>query len=50
MNRVWLITGASSGFGRAITEAAVSADDTVIATARNTAVLSDIAAAYPGQV
>jgi NAD(P)-dependent dehydrogenase (short-subunit alcohol dehydrogenase family) len=50
MNRVWLVTGASSGFGRAITEAAVAADDTVIATARNTAVLSGIAAAYPGQV
>jgi NAD(P)-dependent dehydrogenase (short-subunit alcohol dehydrogenase family) len=50
MNRVWLITGASSGFGRAITEAAVAADDTVIATARNAAVLSDIAAAHPGQV
>jgi NAD(P)-dependent dehydrogenase (short-subunit alcohol dehydrogenase family) len=50
MNRVWLITGASSGFGRAITEAAVAADDTVIATARNTAVLSGIAAAHPGQV
>lgn len=50
MNRVWLITGASSGFGRAITEAAVAADDTVIATARNAAVLSDIAATHPGQV
>jgi NAD(P)-dependent dehydrogenase (short-subunit alcohol dehydrogenase family) len=44
MNRVWLITGASSGFGRAITEAAVAADDTVIATARNAAVLADLAA------
>jgi NAD(P)-dependent dehydrogenase (short-subunit alcohol dehydrogenase family) len=50
MNRVWLITGASSGFGHAITEAAVAADDTVIATARNAAVLSDIAASHPGQV
>jgi NAD(P)-dependent dehydrogenase (short-subunit alcohol dehydrogenase family) len=50
MNRVWLITGASSGFGRAIAEAAVAADDTVIATARNAAVLSDITAAHPGQV
>jgi NAD(P)-dependent dehydrogenase (short-subunit alcohol dehydrogenase family) len=50
MNRVWLITGASSGFGRAITEAAVAADDTVIATARNKEVLSDISAAHPGQV
>ena len=50
MNRVWLITGASSGFGRAITEAAVTADDTVIATARNAEVLNGIAAAHPGQV
>jgi NAD(P)-dependent dehydrogenase (short-subunit alcohol dehydrogenase family) len=50
MNRVWLITGASSGFGRAITEAAVAADDTVVATARNAAVLTDLAAAHPGQV
>ena len=50
MNRVWLITGASSGFGRAITEAAVAADDTVVATARNAAVLADLAAAHPGQV
>jgi NAD(P)-dependent dehydrogenase (short-subunit alcohol dehydrogenase family) len=50
MNRVWLITGASSGFGRAITEAAVAADDTVVATARNKEVLSGLAAAHPGQV
>ncbi|HEX3515494.1 MAG TPA: oxidoreductase [Trebonia sp.] len=50
MNRVWLITGASSGFGRAIAEAAVAADDTVIAAARNAEVLSGIAAAHPGQV
>lgn len=50
MNRVWLITGASSGFGRAITEAAVAADDSVIATARDAAALTGIAAAHPGQV
>jgi NAD(P)-dependent dehydrogenase (short-subunit alcohol dehydrogenase family) len=50
MNRVWLITGASSGFGRAITEAAVGAGDIVIATARNASVLADMAAAHPGQV
>jgi NAD(P)-dependent dehydrogenase (short-subunit alcohol dehydrogenase family) len=50
MNKVWLITGASSGFGRAITEAAVAAEDTVIAAARNAAVLSSLAAAHPGQV
>ncbi|HEY0933397.1 MAG TPA: oxidoreductase [Trebonia sp.] len=50
MNRVWLITGASSGFGRAVTEAAAAAGDTVIATARSAEPLTDLAAAHPGQV
>src|SRR6202167_1799140 len=50
MSRVWLITGANSGFGRAITEAAVAADDTVVATARNVTALADLVAAHPGQV
>ncbi|HEX3489015.1 MAG TPA: oxidoreductase [Streptosporangiaceae bacterium] len=50
MNRVWLITGASSGFGRAIAEAAVSAGDVAVATARHVTSLDDLAAAHPGQV
>ena len=50
MNRVWLITGANSGFGRAITEASVAAGDVVIATARRVGSLDDVAAAHPGQV
>ena len=50
MNRVWLITGANSGFGRALTEAAVAAGDVVVATARRVAALDDLAAAHPGQV
>jgi NAD(P)-dependent dehydrogenase (short-subunit alcohol dehydrogenase family) len=50
MNRVWLITGANSGFGRAITEAAVAAGDVAVATARRVASLDDLAAAHPGQV
>jgi NAD(P)-dependent dehydrogenase (short-subunit alcohol dehydrogenase family) len=50
MNRVWLVTGANSGFGRAITEAAVAAGDIVVATARRVAALADLAAAHPGQV
>jgi NAD(P)-dependent dehydrogenase (short-subunit alcohol dehydrogenase family) len=50
MTRVWLITGANSGFGRAITEAAVAAGDVVVATARNVAALDDLAGAHPGQV
>jgi NAD(P)-dependent dehydrogenase (short-subunit alcohol dehydrogenase family) len=45
--RVWLITGASSGFGRAIAEAALAAGDTVVATARRTAALADLVAAHP---
>jgi NAD(P)-dependent dehydrogenase (short-subunit alcohol dehydrogenase family) len=50
MNRVWLITGANSGFGRAITEAAVAAGDVAVATARRVASLDDLPAAHPGQV
>jgi NAD(P)-dependent dehydrogenase (short-subunit alcohol dehydrogenase family) len=50
MNRVWLITGANSGFGRAITEAAVAAGDVAVATARQAASLDDLAAAHPGQI
>jgi NAD(P)-dependent dehydrogenase (short-subunit alcohol dehydrogenase family) len=50
MNRVWLITGANSGFGRAITEAAVAAGDIVAAAARNVTALDDLVAAHPGEV
>ncbi|QTE01340.1 oxidoreductase [Streptomyces cyanogenus] len=45
--RVWLITGASSGFGQAIAEAALAAGDTVVATARRTETLDDLIAAHP---
>ena len=50
MSRVWLITGANSGFGQAITEAAVAAGDVVVATARRPAALNDLVAAHPDQV
>src|ERR1700683_1507025 len=50
MSRVWLITGANSGFGRAIAEAAVASGDFAVATARLVASLDDLAAAHPGQV
>ncbi|MGW6397987.1 oxidoreductase [Streptomyces sp. NPDC055134] len=50
MAKVWLVTGANSGFGRAITEAAVAAGDVVVATARNTWALADLVAAHPDQV
>ncbi|MCX5379946.1 oxidoreductase [Streptomyces sp. NBC_00091] len=45
--RVWLITGASSGFGRTLAEAALAAGDTVVAAARRPAALEDLAAAHP---
>lgn len=45
--RVWLITGASSGFGRSIAEAALAAGDTVVATARRPEALDALIAAHP---
>jgi len=45
MNRVWLITGANSGFGRAITEAAVAGGDTALfANITTSRVIDDYAA------
>jgi NAD(P)-dependent dehydrogenase (short-subunit alcohol dehydrogenase family) len=40
-DRVWFITGASSGFGRAITAAALERGERVVATARGTEALKD---------
>lgn len=47
--RVWLITGASSGLGRAIAEAALAAGDTVAAAVRTPASVGSLTAAYPGR-
>jgi NAD(P)-dependent dehydrogenase (short-subunit alcohol dehydrogenase family) len=41
-NRVWFITGASSGFGRTIADAALARGESVVATARRTDGLSDL--------
>jgi NAD(P)-dependent dehydrogenase (short-subunit alcohol dehydrogenase family) len=41
--RVWLITGCSSGFGRALAEAALARGDRVVATARRPESLADLA-------
>jgi len=49
-DKIWLITGTSSGFGRVIAEAALQAGDTVVATARHPEVLDDLVAAHPGRV
>lgn len=48
--QVWFVTGATSGFGRAFTEAAVTAGDTVIAAGRRAERLKEIETAYPDGV
>jgi NAD(P)-dependent dehydrogenase (short-subunit alcohol dehydrogenase family) len=48
--RVWLVTGAGRGLGRAFAEAAISAGDTVIATARTAEALVGLEEAYGGAV
>lgn len=45
--RVWFITGASRGLGRAFAEAALGAGDRVVAAARDLGPLDDLAAAHP---
>jgi NAD(P)-dependent dehydrogenase (short-subunit alcohol dehydrogenase family) len=46
-SKVWFITGASKGFGRVWTEAALARGDRVAASARNIASLDELAARYP---
>jgi NAD(P)-dependent dehydrogenase (short-subunit alcohol dehydrogenase family) len=50
MPKVWFVTGASGGLGRAIAEAAAAADDVVIAAVRRPESVADLVAAYPGLV
>ena len=46
MSKVWLITGASRGLGRAFTEAALKTGDCVVATARNPEQLVELESSY----
>jgi NAD(P)-dependent dehydrogenase (short-subunit alcohol dehydrogenase family) len=46
MSKVWLITGASRGLGRAFTEAVLEAGDRVVATARNPEQLVELERRY----
>jgi len=46
MSKVWLITGASRGLGRAFTEEALKAGHRVVATARNSEQLVDVASKF----
>jgi NAD(P)-dependent dehydrogenase (short-subunit alcohol dehydrogenase family) len=49
-SRVWFITGASRGLGRAIAEAALATGDKVVAVARNVEPLDDLASAHLGRL
>ncbi len=47
MNKVWFITGCSTGFGRYLAKEALEQGYKVVVTARNPADVQDIVAAYP---
>src|SRR5580693_2447589 len=46
-DRIWFITGASTGFGRVLAEEVLKAGGKVIATARNRDKVADLEAKYP---
>ncbi|KAF8135586.1 hypothetical protein EV363DRAFT_1320990 [Boletus edulis] len=48
--KVWFITGASTGFGRAVTEHALQQGDNVVATLRKPEVLSDLLSKYSSRL
>ncbi|GHF05242.1 SDR family oxidoreductase [Streptomyces morookaense] len=50
MSRVWFITGATRGLGRAFTQAALDAGDRVVGAARSIELLDDLVAAHPGRL
>lgn len=50
MDRRWLVTGCSSGLGRALAAAAAEAGDRVVASARRPEDVEELAGAYPGRV
>ncbi|MET9610767.1 SDR family oxidoreductase [Streptomyces sp. NPDC006512] len=50
MVRRWLVTGCSSGLGHALASAAARAGHRVAVTARKTAALEDLTAAWPGRI
>ncbi|MCX5071810.1 SDR family oxidoreductase [Streptomyces sp. NBC_00513] len=50
MGRRWLVTGCSSGLGRALATAAAQAGDQVAVTARKLTSLEDLVQAWPGHI
>lgn len=50
MSKVWLITGANSGFGSAMVQAAVAGGDVVVAATRRPSSMDAMVTAHPDQV
>lgn len=50
MGRRWLVTGCSSGLGRALAVAAAAAGDSVLATARKPEALRELQRLHPGRI
>jgi len=50
MSKTWFITGASSGFGRALAEEVIARGERVLAAARNVAALNELVALAPDRV
>ncbi|KAJ6490918.1 hypothetical protein C8R45DRAFT_991132 [Mycena sanguinolenta] len=48
--RIWLITGASSGFGRALTEVVLAQEEIAVATLRTPSDLEDLAVTNPDRL
>ena len=48
-DRVWFVTGTSTGFGRILAEEVLKAGGKVVATARNVAQIADLEQQYPGR-
>jgi NADP-dependent 3-hydroxy acid dehydrogenase YdfG len=50
LQKVWLVTEASSGLGRVLTEEILRAGDLLVATARNTAELEPLASQFRNEM
>ncbi|MFD7307913.1 SDR family NAD(P)-dependent oxidoreductase [Promicromonospora sp. NPDC059942] len=50
MSKTWLITGSSRGLGRAVAEAVLANGDNLVATARRTEPLTDLAETYGDRI
>ncbi|MEO6716571.1 MAG: SDR family NAD(P)-dependent oxidoreductase, partial [Novosphingobium sp.] len=47
--KTWLITGCSTGFGRALAEVLLERGDNIVATARRLELLEPLTAAFPNR-